>query len=155
MNQDLEAKIDAMIEERTTKALLWPLMKYAAPIIVGKPCLVQRQQLKGVDGGLATVNMKGTPVVSLSPALIDYGERELVRVYLHELAHVKLHSHTFARSNADIDPPEYKPHLVNTTQEDQADNQTAEWLAYGETNRNFKDPYALGIIYALINKYQQ
>ena len=140
------------LSDNPDSPILWRLIDLAAPIIAGRDCIVKRRGPTAGIYGETSVNLEGVPVIAMAE---DLQGDEFTATLLHELAHVKLHSHTFARSNADIDPPEYKPHLVNTTQEDQADNQTAEWLAYGETNRNFKDPYALGVIYALINKYQQ
>lgn len=152
----MSGELDAALEARIDRAMLWPFMKFAAPIIAGKPCLVKRREPTTKNSwGVTSLNMDGTPVITLSPYLAEQGEREYLRVYLHELAHVKLHTGVLSRSTSDTEPPNSKDPPSIEIYEIEADKLAAEWLKYGETNRNLQEPYALGIIYALIKKYQK
>lgn len=151
----MSGELDAALEARIDRVMLWPMMKFAAPLIAGKPCLVKRREPTTKNSwGVTSLNMDGTPVITLSPYLVEQGEREYLRIYLHELAHVKLHTSILRRSTSDIEPPSSKDPPSIEIYEIEANNQVSEWLKYGEANRDLKEPYALGIIYALIKKYQ-
>ena len=148
-----DSEFDADLSAHIDRALLWVLMKHAAPIIAGKPCLLKQAQYATDKGwGFMSVNMQGTPVVSLSQGLKDYGDREYLRVYLHELAHVKFHSQNYVRSTIDQESPDFDI-PVNTVVEDQADKQANEWLEYGDKHRDQNKPYANGVILALVDYY--
>ncbi len=143
------------IEAKFQRLELWLLMQLAAPYIAGKPCILKRRDPASRDAaGLTTVNMQGVPIVTLMPSLQDEGDQVLLKTYLHELAHVRLHSGMIRRTNTDMQPPNSKETPPSPREyENEANDQAKAWLEYGERHRDLNEPYAQGVIYALVDYY--
>ena len=143
------------IEAKFQRLELWLLMQLAAPYIAGKPCILKRRDPASINAaGLTTVSMKGIPIVTLMPSLQDEGDQVLLKTYLHELAHVRLHSGMIRRTNTDMQPPNSKETPPSPREyENEANDQAKAWLEYGERHRDLNEPYAQGVIYALVDYY--
>jgi len=143
------------IEAKFKQLELWLLMQLASQYIAGKPCVLKRRDPASIGAvGLTTVNMQGVPIVTLMPSLQDEGDQVLLETYLHELAHVRLHSGMIRRTNTDMQPPNSKETPPSPREyENEANDQAKAWLEYGERHRDLNEPYAQGVIYALVDYY--
>lgn len=144
------------IEQTLDKVELWAMMLHAGPTIAGRPVAIRFKEpvTAGLDGSV-TVRPDGTPDIRLSPGLS--GDR-LLDVYLHELAHARLHADQMPRSDLYDAPPksrafrEYVERDHDQADEDQAEKLKNDWLRYG---LNHADPGdQLGIIQALFDYYK-
>lgn len=131
------------------------LMIMAAPFICGRPVRVRFKAPVSVGAyGTTTVRPDGTPEVRIDPEL---GALTL-ETYLHELAHIKLgHVDHMAKSGLHDRAPRSRPaeaaHQLPAI-EKQAEAQAAAWLRYGRKHADPSRPEGEGIIYALVDYYQ-
>lgn len=148
VDQILE-KVDGVLE----RAALWGMMAAAASTIAGRRVAISYKA--PVTAGLAgsmTVRPDGTPDVRIRP---DLPADRMVSVYLHELAHCRLHADTMPRSTIHQEPADTRPTEFvdeNPADETAADAQVAEWLRYARKHADPDDH--LGIIEALYSYYK-
>jgi len=142
---NLSERIDQAFEKIELKLL----MIMAAPAIAGRKCVVHFKAPATVGlAGSVTIRPDGVPDIRLSPDLAD------LDLYLHELAHVRLHADQMPRSEMYEAPPESRPAYTYSevkSDEDQADKLVNQWLRYGRKHAAPGDQ--LGIISALYNHY--
>lgn len=154
MSQNNQGKIDEVLDKAAEKLEIWLLMAYAAPVIAGRPVIVKRRLPSMAEAdGLTSLNPRGVPVITLSPRIDRVNDREFMRLYLHELAHAKLHAPHFQRSTTDTERPGSSDYEAIGMLEREADNQAEKWLELAEAKRDKREPYKQSVLYALINHF--
>lgn len=141
------------VEKAIDEVALWVVMIMAAPTIAGRHVIVRRRDptQRGAAAEVS-VNQEGVPVISISPNIGP----DTVKMYLHELAHIRLgHTDQMARSNTHNEPPGSDTLQVNTSWEDQVNEQVNEWLRYGRNHADPTEPEQMGIVQALYKHYKQ
>lgn len=139
------------LSDNPKNATFWRLVKFTAPYITGRDCIVKRRNPTSPGGsGETSVNMEGIAVVTIA---LDQAGAELMATLLHELAHVKLHAQYMKRSNTENEPPGSDPNHRNRPEwETQANEQALEWAKYGNANRDKNLPKDAGVLLALLEK---
>jgi len=149
---DIFNRLDRALDSLELKTI----MILAASTIAGRKVAIRYKApvTAGLDGSV-TVRPDGTPDVRIRP---DLPADRMVSVYLHELAHCRLHTYKMPRSTMYQAPPESRSFIEYVKQdENQADEiaaeaQVNEWLRYGHKHTDPGDH--LGIIEALYKYYQ-
>jgi len=128
----------------------YDLMCVVARHLTGKSVRVRLTRPDDFDG-LAWCDELGRSTIDVSP---DLSDKNMMYVFLHELAHIRHHTYiplteTVMRSTPeDITSPSY------IRREDQADRQAKDWLEYGEKYQDHDLPYLEGILTALLTYYR-
>lgn len=149
---DIFNRLDRALDSLELKTI----MILAASTIAGRKVAIRFKTPATADlDGSVTVRPDGTPDVRIRP---DLPADRLLNVYLHELAHCRLHTHKMPRSTMYQAPPEsrsfneYVKQDANQADETEAEAQVNEWLRYGHKHTDPGDH--LGIIEALYKYYQ-
>jgi hypothetical protein len=149
---DIFNRLDRALDSLELKTI----MILAASTIAGRKVAIRFKTPATADlDGSVTVRPDGTPDVRIRP---DLPADRLLNVYLHELAHCRLHTHKMPRSTMYQAPPEsrsfneYVKQDANQADETEAEAQVNVWLRYGHKHTDPGDH--LGIIEALYNYYK-
>lgn len=131
---------------------LYDLMLKVAQHLTGKrPALRYREPIYKGNIACVQVDETGRPVIDISP-ILNGDEREL-RIFLHELAHIRLHK--FMRSNVEQPPQSVQINeqpVAHASREKQADDLALRWLDYGRKHQpGGVIPEFEGILWALLN----
>jgi len=122
-------------------------LTFIACKLAEKPVKLRLKSNSGVYG-LCRADSSGLVTIDIEPEL-QSNERKFLEIFLHEVAHAKLHSFV----PMELELSDRIPLTKDTEfehRETTAEVQAQEWLQYAETHRNNNLDYFTGCIYSLL-----
>lgn len=128
---------------------VFELMVEVACKLAQKPVRLRFQHNEGFKGLCRTDN-KGLTTIDIEPEHFSWSERELLRIFLHEVSHAKHDKFIPVELEVSDRIPVSMTSSYNL-KETRADKQASTWLKYAEENRDMKQPYFEGCLWSLYN----